>query len=125
MNPRSAALKTALVAGLLCLFALGRVSYAAHQCYRLTGGGCGGGIETVVDGAHEESQPQAKVCAQEMEAPDDRGSASALSHAALAIAPPYSLAFVAAPPHRAPAVVHLGPPPPRVDLLTSFGRLRL
>jgi hypothetical protein len=125
MIPRSTAIKTALVVGLLCLFAFGRVSYAAHQCYRLTAGGCGGGVEQVVDGAHEQSPSQVKVCAQEMAAPDDRGTTTVLSTAALAIAPPLALAFVTAPPYEAPPAVDLGPPPARIDLLTRFGRLRL
>lgn len=122
---RHSALRTAVLVGLLCLFALGRVAYAAHQCYRLTAGGCGGGVEQVVDAQHDGSQPHTKVCAQVMEAPDDRGSAGALAHAAFAIAPATTLAFVPAPEFTAPPAVHRAPPPTRVNLLTSFGRLRL
>jgi hypothetical protein len=125
MNQRAAALRTAIVIGLLCAFALGRVAYAAHQCYRLVGGGCGGGIERVIDVRHAESQQTGKVCAQEMEAPDDRGSSVSLTHAASAAAAAPALTFVPAPQFQPPRAVNLTPPPTRVSLLTSFGRLRL
>lgn len=120
----STALRAAIVVALLCLFALGRVAYASQQCYRLTGGGCGGGVERSVDASHQETQ-HAKVCATQMEAPDDRGSATSLSPAAFAIAPSLALAFVPAPAFRAPPDLDGGPPPPRLTPLKTFGRLRL
>lgn len=118
---RHTALRAAIVVGLLCVFALGRVAYAAHQCYRLTAGGCGG-VELSVDAAHQASQHTA--CAQQMEAPDDRDPTTPLSQAAFAIAPTLALAFVPAPAYRTPPQ-DAGPPPILPAPLKVFGRLRL
>ena len=82
-------------------------------------------IEQAADAKQEESHQHVKVCAQEMEAPDDRGSAGTLTHAPFAVAAPMALAFVPAPEFRPPAASHLVPPPTHVSLLASFGRLRL
>ena len=124
MNRHGTTLRTAIIIGLLCLFAFGRVAYAAQQCYRLAGGGCGG-MELSAEARHEASHQPAKVCAEEMELPDGTGSSGSLTQPLFAAASAPALVVVPAPPFRSPPAVDLTPPPKHVTLLTSFGRLRL
>jgi hypothetical protein len=125
MKSRTGTLRTAILIGLLCVFALGRVAYATQQCYRLTSGGCGESMEQVAETQHGATHMVVKVCAQEMEAPDDRGSGTPSTHPGDAFAPLLSLDFVKAPAFPVGPVLDITPPSVSVTLLTSFGRLLL
>lgn len=125
MRPRTVTLRTAILIGLLCVFALGRVAYAAQQCYRLTSGGCGESTEQIAGAHHGATHMVVKVCAQQMEAPDDRGSGTPSAHPGDAFAPLLSLDFVEAPAFPVCPVLDISPPSSSVTLLTSFGRLLL
>lgn len=125
MKRRTTTVKTAIIVGLLCVFALGRLAYAAQQCYRLTATGCGGSMEHVVATEHGESHQYNKVCAQTMAAPDDRGSGTSAAHPSYAIAPLLTLAFTVAPAFPIRPFRHVAVPSGGVKLLTSLPHLRL
>lgn len=123
MSRRLSTLLRAILVGLVCLFALGRVAYASHHCYRILGGGCGG--TAPMQASHKDGQSTAKVCAMQALSPDETGTSNGSGQAAVAIAPPSALPYVAAPRFASPRPVRLGPPPAHLTVLTSFGRLRL
>jgi hypothetical protein len=124
MNLSATTLTRALLVGLVCLFAMARVAYAAHQCYQLIGGGCGAGA-AMVEVVHDDGHTDVEVCDMQLVAPDESGSSGSLSPVAFAIAAPLSLGFVAAPDYAPPPRVRPGPSPARVAVLKRFGRLRL
>lgn len=122
MVSRRHLLRTAILLGLVCLFAFARVAQAVHDCHRVARGCC----ETAVQEAmHHGGGDHASVCESHDASADDHGSSASLLNALHAAAVPAVTTVLVIPDWSPPPAVHVAPLVPLPPPLLTFGRLRL